>query len=187
MLQEIVIYCVLALVYFCLLIVIFSPSIYAIWLYIVSRRVKIRRAGALKIAVTTFCINALLAYFVIHLAFDYFLTTKVAEKDALAGQTLRNAVVSQKKFFQSYGRYYSVGPVRGPYQDGQGLTVEKDVILFIEPHWDKARGREAFNAYALHVWGKSLLTSSEDGKVRAAPDESDYFDRLRKKMILSVK
>lgn len=187
MARDIVSVGVIVLVYVCLFVVVFTPTIYAVWLYAVSRKVKINRKGLLRVTLTTLCINCVMAYFLIHLASDYFLTTKVAEKDALAAQTLQNALDSQAKFFELHGRYYPVGPVRGPYRDDHGLAVGKDVILLVEPRWDQNKGREALEAYALHIWGKSLLTSTADGKVKPTPDESEYFIRLRRKMISSVR
>jgi uncharacterized protein (DUF58 family) len=187
MVRDIISVGLIVLVYVCLFVVVFAPTIYATWFFIVGRRVKIKRKGLLRAALITLCINSVVAYFLIHLAFDYFLTAKIAEKDALAAQTLQNALVSQTKFFDVHGRYYSIGPVRGPYRDDRGLAVGKDVILLVEPRWDKSSGRERLEAYALHVWGKRLLTGTVDGKVKPVPDESEYFARLRRKMLNSVK
>jgi hypothetical protein len=122
-----------------------------------------------------------------HFAFDYFLASKVAEKEALAMQTMNNAIVSQQRFFATHGRYYSVGPVRGPYQNDLGLTVEKDVILEMVPQWDKAKAQETFQAYALHVWGKGLLLNTTEDKVEQAPADSEVSAMVRSKLLNSVK
>ena len=163
---------VIFLVYLCLFIIVFSPTLYAVWFYFISRQVSVKRKGLLRIALTTFCINLIVAYFLIHLAFDYFLVSKVAEKDAVAQQTVASAVASEKKFFADRGWYYSVGPVRGPYENDRGLKVPKDVILEIVPKRNKSTGKENFDAYAFHVWGGSLIIASNDGKVERAPKNS---------------
>ncbi|MGO9568001.1 MAG: hypothetical protein ACLP5H_10705 [Desulfomonilaceae bacterium] len=178
---------IIAVIYLCLLVVVFSPTIYAVWFYFMGRRVQIKSKSLLRIAILTGCINATAAYFIMHLAFDYFLASKVAEKEALAMQTMNNAIVSEQRFFASHGRYYSVGPVRGPYQNDLGLTVGKDVILQVVPQWDKAKAQETFQAYALHVWGKDLLLSTTEGKVEKAPADSEVSDMVRSKMLNSVK
>lgn len=100
---------------------------------------------------------------------------------------MRNAIVSQQRFFAAHGRYYSVGPVRGPYHDKAGLTVEKDVILEVIPQWDKAGEQETFQAYALDVWGKSLLLNTKDGKVEKAPADSELSATVKSKLLNSVK
>jgi hypothetical protein len=65
--------------------------------------------------------------------------------------------------------------------------VEKDVILMVEPRWDKSKGAETFEAYALHVWGKGLLTGTAEGKVVNAREESEYWARVRSKLVNSVR
>lgn len=187
MAQDIIGVAVILLVYVCFFIVVFAPTLYAVWIYLVSRKVKMKRKGLLRMALTTFCINLVLAYFAFHLACDYFLVSKVAEKDALAAQALRNALVSQQKFFKSHGKYYSVGPVRGPYKDDHGLSVDKDVILLVEPRWDRDRKAETFQAYALHVWGRDLVTTTQDGKVIPVKEDSEKSTKIRSKLINSTK
>lgn len=187
MVKYIISVTVIILIYLCFFIVIFSPTIYAGWIYLVSKRVKLKKKGLFRTAVMTFCINSVFAYFLFHLAFDYFLVSKVAEKDALAEKALRSALVSQKKYFKSHGRYYSVGPVRGPYQDDHGLTVHKDVIVVVEPRWDNKLKKETFQAYALHVWGRDLIETDQEGKVVQVPEPSDESTAVRSKLITSTK
>ena len=186
MFQYIISLCVIGLVYVCLFILIFSPTLYAFWFYLIGNKVRLKKKSLLRIALTTFVINAVIAFFLVHLAFDYFLTAKVAEKDALAAQSLESALTAEKKFYRVHGRYYAVGPVRGPYRDDHGLTVQQGVILAVEPRWDKAKNREVLDAYALHVLGNNLLTGTEDGKVKRVTDKSPVFDKLRKKLMRSV-
>jgi hypothetical protein len=169
------------------LIVVFAPTIYAVWFYFMGRKVQIKSRGLLRIAILTGCANIIVAYFLIHLAFDYFLASKVAEQEALTRQTMQNAIVSQQRFFAAHGRYYPVGPVRGPYQNDLGLTVDKDVILEVVPHWDKAKAQETFQAHALHVWGKGLLLNAKEGKVEKAPSDSEVSAMVRSKLLNSVK
>ncbi len=177
----------IAVIYLCILIVLFSPSLYAGWLYVMSRYAKVKRAGLARVAITTFAINTILVVFLSQFAFNYFLVHKVAESDAAAAQALQKAVVSQEHFFTTHGRYYPVGPVRGPYHDDNGLTVEKDIILQVEPHWDKVSHKETFKAYALHILGKDLAVRTEDGKVEKAPPNSDQSVAIRSKLMHSVK
>lgn len=171
------------LVYVCLFIIVFSPTLYAAWFYFISRQVAVKRKGLLRITVTTFCINVIVAYFLVHLAFDYFLVSKVAEKDALAQEAVVQAVASENRFFADRGRYYSFGPVRGPYVDNRGLTVPKDVILEVVPKRNKSTGSEAFEVYALHVWGVSLLVATADGKVERAPTDSPEYSQVRERLL----
>lgn len=178
---------IIALVYICLLIVVFFPTLYAGWIYLVSRKLAVKKKGLLRIALSTFCINAIIVYFLFHLAFDYFLNSKVAEMEAQAAATLRNAVSSQEKFYASHGRYYPLGPVKGPYRDEHGLSVEKDVILEIEPLWDKADQKETFQAYAIHYWGRQLLFITRDGKIERVSPGSELETRIRSKLIQSVR
>ncbi|HMK35717.1 MAG TPA: hypothetical protein VK463_11665 [Desulfomonilaceae bacterium] len=179
---------IITLVYLCLLIVVFSPSLYAAWIYMVSRKVTSKKTGRqLRIALSTFCINLIIAYFLFHFAFDYFLTSKVAQMEAMTQNSIQNAITSQQKFFAAHGRYYSVGPVRGPYRDENGLSVEKDVILQVEPRWDKADQKETFQAYAFHLWGKHLLLNTRDGRVEQVSPGSELETRLRLKLTRSVK
>jgi hypothetical protein len=178
---------IIGLVYFCLFILAFSPTLYTGWIYLVSRKVSAKKKGPLKILLSTFCVNLIVVYFIVHLLFDYFLVAKVAEMESLVQSTMQNAIASQQKYFAAHGRYYPVGPVRGPYQDEHGLNVEKDVILEVEPKWDKSGHRETFNAYAVHRWGRHLLFSTKDGKVEQASPGSELETRMRSKLIQSVK
>jgi hypothetical protein len=187
MVQNAVGITVIGLFYICIIIVLFSPSMYTAWLYIMSRYAKVKKTGILRIAVTTFAINIIVVFFLYHLAFNYFLAYKVAEKDAAAAHAIQNAITSQENFYSSHGRYYPVGPVRGPYQDDHGLTVEKDVILQVEPHWDKMTAKETFKAYAVHVLGKDIAVGDENRKIHTAPSDSGQSAAIRSKLMKSVK
>jgi len=187
MVQEIIGVALIGLFYFCVIIVLFAPTLYAAWIYLISKKVRLKTKGLLKTALTTFCINLILGYFLVHLAFDYFLPSAVAEKNALVVKTLETAVTSQQAFYKVHGRYYSVGPVRGPFTDDQGLAVEKDVILEVVPRWDRSGGNETFQAYAMHVWGRDLITSDTAGKVTQPAQDSPEAAGIRAKMLNSVK
>lgn len=187
MIHQIALTAVVVIFYFCLGIVLFAPTLYAFWFYLMGRKMPVKRKGLLKAAVTTFAINLVLAYFLFHLAFDYFLVSQVAEKDAIALAAVRSAVSSQQKFFASHGRYYAVGPVRGPYQDKYGLNIPDDVILQVIPIWDKDAGRETFEAYATHALGRRVSTVKEDGTIVQAPIESGEASLIRKRLVKSVK
>ncbi|HTY24169.1 MAG TPA: hypothetical protein VMC85_13635 [Desulfomonilaceae bacterium] len=187
MVRDIVGLGIVALVYLCFIIVIFAPTIYAAWLYLVTRKFTTKRKGMARLLLYTFVINAIIAYFLAHLAFNYFLGTKTEERESSVTATMQSAVASQKNFFASHGRYYNVGPVRGPYQNEYGLNVEKDVILFITPTWDKQLQRDNFQAYAVHVWGKTPLESTNDGKLKKLPADSEESIQIRSKLLNSVK
>ena len=73
------------------------------------------------------------------------------------------------------------------YSDDHGLSIGEDVILVVEPRWDKVKNAETFEAYALHVWGKDLLRTTETGTISKAPEDLEYYARVRRKMINSVK
>jgi hypothetical protein len=190
MVRDILGVALIGLFYLCCLVVIFAPTLYAGWFYLVSRRLAIRHqnlARVFRVFLYTACINIIVAYFGIHLIFDYFLVAKAAESQASVVATMQNAITAEEKFFTSYGRYYAVGPVRGPYQDEHGLNVGKDVILEVTPSWDLKSQKERFSAHAVHVWGREILTNSGDGKVREIPPDSEESERIRAKLLRSVK
>jgi hypothetical protein len=187
MLQEIMGTLLVLMVYVCFVIVVFSPTLYAVWLYVMGRRVSLKARGLLKLAILTFVINTVVACVLAKMAFDFFVTAKVAEWQTLTRTSIQNAVVSQERFYKSHGRYYPVGPVRGPYKDDQGLSVEKDVILQVTPEWDTEAKRETFQAYAVHVLAKGLLRAAGDGKVEQPPPDSDESVRVKSKLFNSVK
>jgi hypothetical protein len=187
MVKQLVTTSIIVIIYLCIFILLFSPSLYAGWLYLMSRYTKVRQRGMLRVAITTLALNLIVALLLFHLTFNYFLTYKTAEKDAEAVQAVEKAIVTQENFYSSYGRYYSVGPVRGPYQDDHGLTVEKDVILQVEPYWDAVSAKETYEAYALHVLGKELVMKNDEGKVEKAPPDSQQSAAIRSKLLNSVK
>ena len=76
MLHHIIGFGIIALVYLCFVIVIFAPTIYAAWLYLVTRKISVKRKSITKLLVYVFAINLIIAYFLVHFAFDYFLRTK---------------------------------------------------------------------------------------------------------------
>ncbi len=187
MLNQTIGYVIIALVYLCFIIVIFAPTIYAVWLYLVTRKLSFKRKNVSKLLLYVFAINLIVAYFLTHFAFDYFLGTKTAERENSVTSTIQNAAASQQKYFAKYGRYYPVGPVRGPYKDEYGLNVDKDVVLYVDPGWDKDSQRDSFRAYAIHTWGDTTLEIGNDGKLRRLSPDSEEFIRIRSKLLNSVK
>lgn len=177
---------IIAVVYLCIAVIIFAPTIYMGWLYWIGRKLSGKARGMLRLAMLTFIINGMVAYFLMHFAFNYFLTAKMAEWDAMTRTTMHNAVASQKSFFSSHGRYYPVGPVRGPYNDGHGLSVSKDVILEVVPRWEKQSGGESIEVYAVHVLAKDLMISSEDGRVERARDSPENV-KMKERLFNSVR
>jgi len=188
MVRDVIGIAIIVLVYACLIVIAFSPTIYAVWFYVVGRKMAVKsKRRLLRTALVTFCVNLILAYFLVHFGFDYVVTSRISQMDDAAGQAVTNAVASEQKFFAKYGRYYPVGPVRGPYQDDHGLVVGKDVILEVVPIWDKDRQVEAFQAHAVHVWGRNLISRTKEGKVENAPPDSEEAARLRAKLLRSVR
>jgi len=177
---------IIVLCYVCLAIIVFAPTLYAVWFYLVSRKIRGKSRWLLRTALSVFLINAVCAYLLLNLASEYFLNFKAAEKDAVATDAIRSAIASQNRFFHLHGRYYPIGPVRGPYQDENGLTVEKDVILEVSPVRDKKTGAESFEAYAVHVWGRKVVTGRPEGAADA-PFDRDEATRIRAKLFNSVK
>jgi len=187
MVREIVGIVLIAVVYFFCVVVIFGPTIYVLWLYVIGRKVAGKARGLLRLTYLTFFINLVVAYFLVKLAFECFLTTKVAEWQNLTTSTILSAVSAEERFFKSQGKYYAVGPVRGPFSDQHGLSVEKDVILEIAPSWDTHLKRETFRAYAVHVLTKRLVQSNKDGKVEHPSAESTEARRVTSRLLNSVK
>jgi hypothetical protein len=186
MLQDVAGLAIIVLFYVCLAIIVFAPTLYAVWFYIVSRKIKGKSNRLLKTAISVFLVNAVFAYLLLSLASQYFLPQQAAEKDAAATDTIRTAIASQKRFFDRHGRYYLVGPVRGPYNDEYGVVVEKDVILEVTPMRDKKTGAESFEAYAIHVWGRKVV-SGRPSRAEDASLEPDEEHRIRAKLFNSLK
>ncbi len=116
MVREIVGTVLVALVYFCFLVVIFGPTIYAVWLYVMGRKVKGKARGLLRLAYLTFFINLVVAYFLVKLAFECFLTTKVAEWQSLTTATIHSAVAAEERFFKTRGKVLLSGTCARAFQ-----------------------------------------------------------------------
>ena len=187
MLHHIIGYGIIALIYLCFIIVIFAPTIYAAWLYFVARKLRVKRKSVTKLLAYVFAINLIIAYFLVHFAFDYFVGKKSAERESSVTFTITNAAASQQKYFAKYGRYYPVGPVRGPYKDEYGLDVQRDVLLYVAPNWDKDSQRESFHAYTIHSWGDTTLEISNGGKLKKLSPDSEEFVSIRSKLLNSTK
>ncbi len=187
MLSNIIGFTIVALVYLCLIVLVFTPTIYAGWMYLAGRKLTTKRKGITKLFLYVFLINLVVAYFLFHLGFDYFLSAKSSQREALLASTIQKAITSQQNYFSQKGRYYAVGPVRGPYKDEYGLQVEKDVILYVNPMWDKDLGRESFQAYAIHTWGNEPVEAVINGQMKKFPPDSEEFVRIRSKLLNSAK
>jgi hypothetical protein len=187
MAREIVGTGIVGLVYVCCVIVVFGPTIYVCWLYVLGRKVEGKARGLARLACITFLINFMVAYFLVRLAFEGFLANKVIEWQNVTARAVGSAVDAEKRFFRSHGRYYAVGPVRGPFSDQYGLSVDKDVILEVVPSWDHDLKRETFRVYAVHVLAKRLLECSRNGKVAQPPFESQEHQKIVSRLFNSVK
>ncbi len=187
MLHIVMVWVILIACYLCLAVIVFSPSIYAVWFYLVGARTRGNKSRLLNGAIAVFIVNATLAYVVFQLVFGHFLPARVAEKDALAAEAVDSAIRSQERCFSSKGHYYPVGPIRGPYRDEFGLDVQKDVILQVETLWDGAAGKEVFRAYAVHVWGEHVVERDGNGQVASSPLDSERVSLIKSKLIKSVK
>ncbi len=179
---------ILALVYVCLGIIVFAPTIFSVWFYLAARKLSPGKARVPKTLVTTFLVNLVVAFFVGRLAFDVFVTRSLSLNNALAEQTIRAAVQSQEEFHARHGRYYPVGPVRGPYRNEHGLVIGKDVILQVRPLWEDSGSKDdAFEAYAVHVWGREVYFNTREGDIEKEPFDSPKAKNIRSKLIRSVK
>jgi hypothetical protein len=188
MLATIVGTTIIALVYICLAIIVFSPTIFAGWFFVVSRRLSREKAGVPKLLLATFTINVIVVFLLGRVAFDHFVIKSVYENDAQVEITMRNAVQSQVEFHARHGRYYAVGPVRGPFRNEHGLEVPKDVILQMRPRWEDVTSRDdSFEACAVHVLGRDAYFNGKDGEIHKAPDASERARAIRSKLVRSVR
>lgn len=186
MLGSVVTFSILALCYLCLAVIVFAPTLYAAWFYYLSRSDTRRKQKLLRTTLITFVINAALAYVIGTLAFNYLVPPMLAKNDASAMDTLQSAVESQERHFGARGRYYAVGPVKGPFQDEFGLNVPQGVIIEVRPVWDTEAQKETFEAHAVNIWGSKVLWRRSDGRVAHLSTESDEAAKLRKKLLRSV-
>jgi len=177
---------IILLCYVCLAIIVFAPTLYAVWFYVVSCKIRGESRGLPRTALSVFLVNAVFAYLLLSLASQHFLPASAAENAAGATAAVQTAIASQKHFFDLHGRYYPVGPVRGPYKDEYGVAVEKNVILEVTPVPDKKRGEESFEAYAIHIWGRKVVSGNPDrgAGVSLDPEEAN---RIRARLFNSVK
>ncbi|MEW6347714.1 MAG: hypothetical protein AB1646_01515 [Thermodesulfobacteriota bacterium] len=188
MTSKIVSMLILALIYACLAIIVFAPTIFAVWFYAVGRRLSPGKTRIPVALVTVFLVNLVVAFFVGKLAFDVFVTRSLSQHNARAEQTMRNAIRSQEEFHARHGRYYSVGPIRGPYTNEHGLAIEKDVILQVRPLWEESGGKDdSFEAYAVHVWGREVYLNTKEGDIEKEPFDSHKAKNIRSKLMRSVK
>jgi hypothetical protein len=186
MVKTIAGFMIIGLVYLCLAVLLFTPTIYAVWIYLIAEKVKGERRS-LRSLLTIILINLITAYAVFHFSFGFIVPSQLAESDNTALQTIKDAIVCERNHFNKHGRYFSVGPIRGPYSDEKGITVARDVILTVEPYWNTPRGKEGFYAYAMHVWGKSVIYADDDGKFESTDKNSESVSQIKSKLLNSTK
>jgi len=187
MLQSAVAMAIIIIFYVCATIIVFAPTLCAIWLYLIDRKVSTNSSKMLKALISTLAINAVFAYVLYHFATEYLVNAGLAEKDALAVEAVSRAAAFEEQYFARHGRYYPLGPVRGPYKDELGLVVEKDVVLEVEPVWDKDRGKDAFKVCALHVWGSKVVFRRRDGTLTEGSADSEEAIAARGRLLRSVR
>ncbi|MEW6531421.1 MAG: hypothetical protein AB1473_11335 [Thermodesulfobacteriota bacterium] len=187
MLQQTIGLFILFIFYVCFAVIVFAPTIYVAWLYVASRRTPGTVRVRPKLLVSTLVVNLILGYFLAYLAYDYFVVTQVAEQDATAVAAVREAIESERRHFATQGRYYEVGPVRGPYENEHGLKIGKNIILEVRPSWDGKGDKETFQVYAVHVRGRKVVQGGADGNVEQIGPDSERAFAIRSKLINSVK
>ncbi len=188
MLKTILTTSLVALVYLCLFVIFFSPSIYAFWIYLVGRKVKFKKTGRmLRTALTALMVNILVVCVLVHAAFNFVVPKKVADMEKLIDHSITNAKAAQEKFFAANGRYYSLGPVRGPFKDAYGAAVEENVVVQVEPVWKVGEPKESFQAYAVHMWTDKVLAASTDSNGPQVVTDPELQAKIRSRLIHSVK
>jgi hypothetical protein len=189
--ERIITTIILGIFYICLMVILFFPSIYAGWFYYIGRKMPVKspkKKKMLQSVLTTFLINLALVYAFYSVMFKYILPSQIQAKDNLARQAIESVEKSQRKFYSEHGRYYMIGPVRGPYSDPHGLKVSENVIVQVIPKWTpEASPEETYKAYAIHVWGDAAFVRKPDGTVSTLNNDSRRLKNLRSKMIRSVK
>lgn len=177
--------------YVCLLVVLFAPTLYTGWFYYISRKLsmKNKKKKLFQTFTVTFLLNIIVVYVLFSIMFKYILPSQIKAKDQIAKQTMESVQKSQEKFFSEHGRYYMVGPVRGPYKDSHGLKVAENVIVQAVPQFAQAgaQTQQTFEAYAIHVWGNSAYVREPDGTVKTINNNSSEVKNIRSKLIRSVK
>ncbi len=188
MLQQLIVISVQVIIFLCLAVIVFAPSIFAVWFFLVGKRLSQgRKKKSLRPVISVVAINLMVAYALYHLTFDYIVVARTAQKDALARQAVESVIESELRYYKSHGRYYALGPVRGPYEDRHGASVAEDVILQVTPHWSEAASRNSFKAAAVHVWGSRIITGDAEGRVRELDPETKEAEEIRGKLLRSVR
>ena len=187
MAQDIVGITLIVIVYICLGIIILAPTIYLAWFYVVSR--KIRGVGKVSIRslILTFIANAIIGYFIFFLIHSWLYVPAVTSNDTIAREMMGRTIAAQKAFYKTHGRYYEVGPARGPFSEPNGLKIEKNVIVEVIRKWDKSRKKESFRAYGMHIWGDKLFTADTQGISEESHADSTQAASIRSKLIESTR
>jgi hypothetical protein len=180
-------FAVLTIVYLCLIIIAFAPTLYMVWIFILDRKIKLNQPRIRRHLIVTGCVNLALVVGIYSLAMYYVLPSKVAELDTTVQCALKSALAAENAYFQLHGKYYAFGPVRGPYTDAHGVTVDENVIIQVEPHWESNTGHPTFEAHALNVWGQNVFGARPSGKEPEVIADPELRAGIRSKLINSVK
>ncbi len=181
---------IVGIFYACLLVVLFAPSLYTGWFYYISRKLsmKNKKQKLFRTFTVTFLLNLIVVYVLFSIMFKHVLPSQIKAKDQMAHKTMKSVQESQQRFFSEHGRYYMVGPVRGPYKDPHGLKVAENVIVQAVPKFTRdSKSKQTFKAYAIHVWGNSAYVREPDGTVKTLNNNSSEVKGIRSKLIRSAK
>lgn len=178
---------IIILIYLCIAVILFAPSIYVISIYVIGRKAKLKKQGNLKVVLSTCCINLLIVYLLYQIAFHAIVPQKVAEYDELVRKSVKSAAQAEELNFQKTGTSYDIGPFKGPLNDKNGLVIEKDVILRTDPEWDKNSNKQTFVTLALHLWGDIVMRSVQGGPIERISSKDQTGSQLRSKLLNSVK
>jgi uncharacterized membrane protein (GlpM family) len=187
MAQYVVGIALIAIVYICLGIIILAPTIYLAWFYVVSRKIRGVGKVSLRSLILTFIANAIIGYFIFFLIHNWLYVPSVTSNDTIAREMMDKTIAAQNVFYEKHGRYYEVGPVRGPYSGPNGLKLEKNVIVEVTRKWDKSRNKESFQAYGIHLWGDKLYTGDPKGISEEVYADSTQAASIRSRLIESTR
>ena len=187
MVQDVAGIALLVIVYVCLGIIVLAPTIYLAWFYVVSRKIRGVGKVSLRSVILTAIANVIVGYFIFFLIHGWIYVPNVNSNDAIARALVEKTIASEKVFFEKHGRYYEVGPVRGPYSEPNGIKIEKNVILEVTRMWDKSRKKESFQAIAMHLWGDKIFTGNAGGIEEENHADSAQAASIRARLIANTK
>jgi uncharacterized membrane protein (GlpM family) len=187
MVQDILGITILVIVYICLGIIILGPTLYLAWFYVVSRNIRGVGKVSLRSLILTAIANVIVGYFIFFLIHSWFYVPAIASNDTIARELVEKTVISEKAFYEKHGRYYQVGPVRGPYSAPNGIKIDKDIILEATRMWDKNNKRESFRVYGMHLWGDKIFIGDAQGIDEENYSDSAQASSIRARLIKSTK